>query len=68
MHKDRIIGAAKEMSGKVKEGVGKTIGNEKLEAEGMMDQVEGKVQNTVGKAKDAADEAVDKVAAALKSK
>lgn len=68
MDKDRIVGAAKEAAGKVKEGIGQAIGNEKLEAEGVVDQVEGKVQNTVGKAKDAAREAAEKVATALKSK
>ncbi len=68
MDKDRIVGAAKEISGKVKEGVGHAIGNEKLEAEGVLDQVDGKVQNTVGKAKDATREAVDKIADALKGK
>ncbi len=68
MNKDRIVGAAKEMSGKVKTGVGKTIGNENLQAEGALDQVEGKVQNTYGKAKDSAHDAADNVAAVLKGK
>ena len=49
---DRIEGAAKNMGGKVKEGVGKMTGDTKLQAEGKADQVEGKVQNTVGGAKD----------------
>ncbi|WP_029415667.1 CsbD family protein [Brevundimonas bacteroides] len=50
---DRIEGAAKQMGGSVKEGVGKLTGDEKLKAEGRADKVEGKVQNTVGGAKDA---------------
>ena len=49
---DRIEGAAKNMGGKVKEGVGKMTGDTKLQAEGKADQVEGKVQNAVGGAKD----------------
>lgn len=49
---DRIEGAAKNMGGKVKEGVGKLTGDTKLQAEGKADQVEGKVQNTVGGVKD----------------
>ncbi|MCW0046044.1 MULTISPECIES: CsbD family protein [Brevundimonas] len=49
---DRIEGAAKNMGGKVKEGVGKMTGDTKLQAEGKADQVEGKVQNTVGGVKD----------------
>lgn len=51
--KDRIEGAAKNMGGKAKEFVGKLTGDEKLKAEGKADQVEGKVQNTVGGVKDA---------------
>jgi len=50
---DRVEGAAKTMGGKVKEGLGKVTGDEKMKAEGRADQVEGKVQNTVGGVKDA---------------
>ncbi len=53
---DRIEGAAKNIGGKIKEGVGKITGDEKLKAEGRADQVEGKVQNTVGGVKDAINE------------
>ena len=49
---DRIEGAAKNISGKIKEGVGKVTGDTKMQAEGKADQVEGKVQNTVGGVKD----------------
>ncbi len=55
MNGDRIEGAAKQAGGKLKEGVGKLTGDEKLKAEGRMDQVEGKVQSAVGGAKDALD-------------
>jgi uncharacterized protein YjbJ (UPF0337 family) len=50
---DRVEGAAKNMGGEVKEAVGKMTGDEKLKAEGRMDQVEGKTQNAVGGMKDA---------------
>ena len=53
MDKDRITGAAKNMGGKIKEGAGKVLGDEKMKREGQADQVEGKVQNTVGGVKDA---------------
>ena len=53
---DRVEGAAKNIGGKIKEGVGKITGDEKLKAEGRADQVEGKVQNTVGGVKDAINE------------
>ncbi len=53
---DRIEGAAKNIGGKIKEGVGNITGDEKLKAEGKAEQVEGKVQNTVGGIKDALNE------------
>lgn len=51
--KDRIDGATKNIGGKIKEGIGNLTGDEKLKAEGKADQIEGKVQNAVGGAKDA---------------
>ncbi|OYX55890.1 MAG: CsbD family protein [Brevundimonas subvibrioides] len=53
---DRIEGAAKNMGGKIKEGVGNVTGDEKLKAEGKAEQVEGKIQNTIGGIKDAINE------------
>jgi uncharacterized protein YjbJ (UPF0337 family) len=50
--KDRTEGAAKNIGGKIKEGIGKLTGDTKTEAEGKGDQVEGKVQNTIGGIKD----------------
>lgn len=50
---DRVEGAAKNFGGKIKEAAGNVTGDEKLKAEGKADQVEGKVQNTVGGVKDA---------------
>ena len=49
---DRIEGAAKNIGGKIKEGVGKVTDDTKMQAEGKADQVEGKVQNAVGGVKD----------------
>lgn len=51
--RDRIEGAAKNIGGKIKEVAGKVTGDHKLEAEGKAEQIEGKVQNAVGGAKDA---------------
>jgi len=50
--KDRIAGSAKQVKGKVKEVVGKAIGDAKLQSEGKADKIEGKVQNAVGGIKD----------------
>ena len=49
---DRVEGAGKNLGGKLKEAAGKVTGDEKLKAECRADQVEGKVQNTVGGVKD----------------
>jgi uncharacterized protein YjbJ (UPF0337 family) len=50
--KDRVVGSAKVVKGKVKEAVGKAVGDAKLEAQGKADKIEGKVQNAVGGIKD----------------
>lgn len=52
MDKDRVMGSAKVVKGKVKEAVGKVIGDAKLETEGKADKIEGRVQNAVGGLKD----------------
>jgi uncharacterized protein YjbJ (UPF0337 family) len=53
MDKNRIVGAAKQAKGSIKEMAGKAIGDAKLVADGKKDKLEGKVQNAVGGAKDA---------------
>ena len=45
-------GAAKTVSGKVKESVGKLSGDQKTVAEGQAEQKVGKVQNAIGGLKD----------------
>lgn len=52
MDKDRIEGAAKTVSGKIKESVGKLAGDQKTVADGQAEQKLGKVQNAVGGLKD----------------
>jgi uncharacterized protein YjbJ (UPF0337 family) len=42
MNKDRIAGAAKEISGSVKETIGKAAGDAKLQSDGKAEKVEGK--------------------------
>jgi uncharacterized protein YjbJ (UPF0337 family) len=54
MHKDEMKGAAKDAKGSIKEAAGKATGDERLEAEGAADRVEGKVQKGVGNLKEAA--------------
>ena len=65
MNKDQIKGRVEEATGKVKEAAGKLVGNEKLQTEGMAEQVKGKVQAGFGdakeRAKDAAQKVIDKI-------
>jgi uncharacterized protein YjbJ (UPF0337 family) len=60
MDKDRVEGAARNVKGKVKEGVGKSVGDEKLRREGQADQVKGRAENAVGGIKDKAREQLKK--------
>ncbi|MBK1658559.1 CsbD family protein [Paracraurococcus ruber] len=53
MDSDRIEGAAKQVKGAIKEGIGKLTGDTKTQAEGAADKAEGKLQSGAGKAKDA---------------
>ena len=50
---DKIDNKAQELKGKVKEAVGKTVGNESLEAEGKKDQTVGNLKNAGENVKDA---------------
>jgi len=59
MDKDRVEGAATNIKGKVKEGVGKMTGDSKTETEGQADQIKGKTQNAVGGLKDKAREVLN---------
>jgi len=53
MDKNRIVGAAKQAKGAIKEKAGKAVGDVKLAAEGKRDKVEGKIQSAYGGVKDA---------------
>ena len=52
MDKDRVVGSVKVVKGKIKEAVGRAVGDAKLETQGKADKIEGKVQNAVGGLKD----------------
>jgi uncharacterized protein YjbJ (UPF0337 family) len=52
MNKDRIVGAAKQAIGTVKEVAGKVIGDAKLVADGRTEKAEGKIQSAIGDAAD----------------
>jgi len=51
MNRDKIKGMADQTMGAAKEAVGKAIGDTRLEAEGKIDKVKGKIESAVGDAK-----------------
>ncbi len=57
---DRIKGAANEAAGKLKQAVGDVTGDNRLEAEGVIQSRKGELQSAVGKAKGAIKKAVDR--------
>lgn len=52
MNTDTLTGAATDVGGKLKEGLGAATGDKTLREEGKADQLGGKVQQRYGEAKD----------------
>ena len=61
---DKVKGAANEAIGKAKQGVGEAVGSDRLQGEGVIQEIKGKGQKAVGDAKEATKDAVNKAAAA----
>jgi uncharacterized protein YjbJ (UPF0337 family) len=59
---DKIKGTTNEAIGKAKQGIGEATGSDRLQGEGVVQEVKGKAQKAMGDAKEAAKEAVDKAA------
>jgi uncharacterized protein YjbJ (UPF0337 family) len=53
MNKDRVEGQVKDVAGRVERQAGEWTGDKKMQVHGTAKQAEGKIQNAVGKAKDA---------------
>jgi uncharacterized protein YjbJ (UPF0337 family) len=60
MDKDRVEGKAKDIAGRVERQAGEWTGDKEAQVKGAAKQVEGKVQNAWGQAKDVAKDAVKK--------
>ena len=58
MNKDRVEGKMKDVAGRVERQAGEWTDNEKMQVHGAAKQAEGKVQNAVGKLKDAGEAAL----------
>ena len=59
---DKASGLANEAVGNIKQGIGKLVGSEKLQAEGMAQEAKGEAQKTAGDAKAAVKDGANKVA------
>ena len=55
---DKVKGVANEAVGNIKQGVGKVTGNDKLRAEGVVQEKKGEVQKAVGDIKEAVKKAI----------
>jgi uncharacterized protein YjbJ (UPF0337 family) len=61
---DKIKGTTNEAMGKAKQGIGEATGSDRLQGEGVMQEVKGKGQKAMGDAKQATKDAVNDTAAA----
>ncbi|MGH9495772.1 MAG: CsbD family protein [Candidatus Sulfotelmatobacter sp.] len=66
MNKDRVEGKAKDIAGRVERQAGEWTGDPKKQVSGAGRQVEGKLQNAWGQAKDARKDAADDAKATSK--
>lgn len=62
----RLDGAVEELGGTIKQAVGKTIGNEQMEAEGNAKKLEGQGKQEAAKASERVQGKVEEVAGAIK--
>ena len=60
---DKVKGATNEAIGKAKQGLGEATGSDRLQGEGVIQEVKGKGQKAVGDAKEASKDAINKAAA-----
>ena len=60
INKDQIKGRVSEAEGKLKEVVGRVVGNDKLEVKGKVQEIAGKAQAQVGDAKKALQDGLKK--------
>lgn len=66
--KDKTAGLANQAAGTIKQKIGKTVGNERLQVEGSVQKAKGKVQEAVGNLKAATKDAANKVADTINKK
>ena len=59
MNEHQVKGRVEQAKGKVKEVAGRAVGNDRLRAEGEIDQVAGKTEKTYGDTKERVKDALD---------
>ena len=64
----RAEGAAEELGGKIKKGIGKVIGNEQMEAEGIVKEKKGEAKQESAKASERTKGKVQEVVGAVKNR
>jgi uncharacterized protein YjbJ (UPF0337 family) len=66
MDENRVEGTARNLGGKVQEGVGKVTGNARTQAEGIANQAAGAAQDLYGQAAETARETASSIENALR--
>jgi uncharacterized protein YjbJ (UPF0337 family) len=56
---DKIKGVANEAAGNLKQAAGKAVGNDRMRAEGIVQERKGEAQQALGKGKDAVKKIID---------
>lgn len=63
MNRDQVKGRTEQVKGAIKEGTGKVLDNERLEAEGKIDKTAGKAQAEYGDAKESVKDHIERTPA-----
>lgn len=58
MNTDTLVGAATDLGGKIKEGLGSATGDKSLRAEGKADQLGGQARQSYGQARNAVEDTI----------
>lgn len=66
--KDKGAGVAQQVVGRFKQGIGKVIGNERMEAEGKAQELEGRAREEAAKAAERSKGKVEQVVRAIKNR
>ena len=57
---DKVAGKANELAGQARQGLGKAVGDDKMQAKGIVQEAKGDAQQAKGKAKEAIKDVIDR--------